>query len=195
MCSQLAWSGNTHHACMHATITHNTCHMHALTHTTYTTQMYGKTHALTHAHVHSTHLLCLMWLLTRWPAAKADMRDSSPASTAPHTIRARLVAFVPGSSWWAPCTRSSWWEGEERVSPVTNPLPTSEPTADQHCFSRGSLVRGGIACVNGPRGVSPASKLTGQGGRCLRPQCPPQWRAWCTRPGGLPPPGHTAPSE
>ena len=29
--------------------------------------------------------LCLRWLRTRWPAARADIRLSSPASTVAHT--------------------------------------------------------------------------------------------------------------
>ena len=37
--------------------------------------------------------LCLMWLLTRCPAASADISDSSPAMTVAHTTRARVVAL------------------------------------------------------------------------------------------------------
>jgi hypothetical protein len=48
------------------------------------------------------YLLCLRWLLTKWPAASADMRDSSPASTVPHTILARVSAFSPGFVLLAP---------------------------------------------------------------------------------------------
>jgi hypothetical protein len=39
-----------------------------------------------------------MWLLKRWPAARADIRDSSPASTAPAMIMAKCWAFYPGES-------------------------------------------------------------------------------------------------
>lgn len=35
-----------------------------------------------------SHLLWVMWLLTRCPAARAAIRESSPASTVPHTTRA-----------------------------------------------------------------------------------------------------------
>ena len=47
-----------------------------------------------------------MWLLTRWPAASAAIRDSSPAITVPHTIRASCRAFSPGLSLHAPWTPS-----------------------------------------------------------------------------------------
>ena len=57
-------------------------------------------------HTFSSHLLCVRWLLTRCPAARAERRDSSPASTVPHTILASWVAFSPGLLWWAPCTPS-----------------------------------------------------------------------------------------
>lgn len=40
--------------------------------------------------------LCAMWLLTRWPAASALHRESSPASTPAATMRASLRALSPG---------------------------------------------------------------------------------------------------
>lgn len=40
--------------------------------------------------------LCAMWLLTRWPAARALQRLNSPASTPAATIRASFRAFSPG---------------------------------------------------------------------------------------------------
>lgn len=48
--------------------------------------------------------LYCMWLLTRWPAARADISDSSPASTAPATIMAKHWAFCPGDSVLGPFT-------------------------------------------------------------------------------------------
>jgi len=47
-----------------------------------------------------------MWLLTRWPAASADIRESSPASTVAQTTLASCRALSPGHSWQAPCTPS-----------------------------------------------------------------------------------------
>lgn len=41
-------------------------------------------------------LFICIWERTRWPAARAAMRLSSPASTVPATIRARRSAFSPG---------------------------------------------------------------------------------------------------
>lgn len=38
------------------------------------------------------------WLLIRWPAARADINDSSPASTAAHTTFANWSAWAPGRS-------------------------------------------------------------------------------------------------
>jgi len=51
-------------------------------------------------------LLCVRWLLTRCPAARAERSESSPAKTVAHTILASCVAFSPGFSWWGPCTPS-----------------------------------------------------------------------------------------
>jgi len=60
----------------------------------------------------SSHLLCCKWLFTRWPAASADISDSSPASTVPHTMRANLFAFSPGHSLFAPVIMYLWtYEG------------------------------------------------------------------------------------
>ena len=47
-------------------------------------------------------LLWTKWLFTRCPAANADMRESSPASTVPATILANWRAFSPGVSLCAP---------------------------------------------------------------------------------------------
>nr|GMC62529.1 polyadenylate-binding protein 2 [Ipomoea batatas] len=49
-------------------------------------------------------LLYFMWLFTSCPAEIADMRDSSPARTAPATMVAKSLAFVPGESLLAPFT-------------------------------------------------------------------------------------------
>ena len=111
MCHQLARIQNhthTHKARIHThTHTHTHTHKHTIRALTHSKMHYTCTICHKCTYVPPTHLLCLMWLLTRWPAAKADMRESSPASTAAHTIRARLVALVPGSSLCAPCTRNS----------------------------------------------------------------------------------------
>jgi hypothetical protein len=40
--------------------------------------------------------LCCMCALTKWPAASAEQRDSSPARTAAATMRANRLAFSPG---------------------------------------------------------------------------------------------------
>lgn len=53
-----------------------------------------------------SHLLWVMWLLTRCPAARAAIRESSPASTVPHTTRASWRAFSPGSLELEPWTPS-----------------------------------------------------------------------------------------
>lgn len=53
-----------------------------------------------------SYLLCVMWLLTRWPAARAAISESSPASTVAHTTLASCRALSPGHSWLAPCTPS-----------------------------------------------------------------------------------------
>ena len=77
---------------------------------------------------HPTHLLWVMWLLTRWPAARAAMRDSSPASTEAQSTRASRRAFSPG--WlrllpWTPsiCTASGHAEtsSHNNVTYVTLP--------------------------------------------------------------------------
>lgn len=70
--------------------------------------------------------LCFRWDLTRWPALRADMRESSPASTVPQMIRARVLAFSPGFSRCGPWTpnilRQAAWAG--RIVPPPT-VPTS----------------------------------------------------------------------
>lgn len=56
----------------------------------------------------SPYLLYLRWLLTRWPAARAPIRDSSPANTVPHTTRASCLALCPGFSGFGPWIPSIW---------------------------------------------------------------------------------------
>ena len=62
----------------------------------------------------------------RWPAARALMRESSPAMTAAAMIRASWRAFSPGVVWWAPrmpsMSRTACW-GARTVPPPT--VPTS----------------------------------------------------------------------
>ena len=57
--------------------------------------------------------LCLRWLFTRWPAARADINDNSPANTVAHTIWASCLAFSPGVSELLPlhpsiCKHADW---------------------------------------------------------------------------------------
>jgi len=49
-------------------------------------------------------LLYFMWLFTSCPAAMADIRDSSPARTAPATMEAKSLEFDPGDPLLAPFT-------------------------------------------------------------------------------------------
>lgn len=56
--------------------------------------------------------LYFMWLLTSWPAEIADMRDNSPARTAPATTVARSLAFEPGDSLLAPFTPSKFKQAD-----------------------------------------------------------------------------------
>lgn len=70
-------------------------------------------------------LLYFMWLWTRWPAAWAEMRDSSPARTAPATTEARSLAFDPGDSLFAPLTPSRSKQADCEASCVPPPtVPT-----------------------------------------------------------------------
>ena len=52
------------------------------------------------------YLLWVMWLCTRCPAARADIRDSSPARTVAQTTLANWRALSPGPVRLAPCTPS-----------------------------------------------------------------------------------------
>ena len=70
-------------------------------------------------------LLYFMWLLTSCPAARADMRESSPASTEPATMVARSLAFEPGASLLAPLTPSRFRQADWEASCVPPPtVPT-----------------------------------------------------------------------
>lgn len=76
--------------------------------------------------------LCFICAWMRCPAARADMRLSSPAMTAAQMIRARRWAFSPGVTGWAPATPSissiaSW--GPRMVPPPT--VPTSMEGIEQ----------------------------------------------------------------
>lgn len=51
-------------------------------------------------------LLYFMWLLTSCPAAIADIRDTSPAKTAPATMLANCRELPPDVSLFAPFTPS-----------------------------------------------------------------------------------------
>lgn len=54
--------------------------------------------------------LCLKWLLTKCPAASADIRDNSPAKTVPQTMRAKLHAFWPGLVSCEPETKNAYYQ-------------------------------------------------------------------------------------
>lgn len=70
-------------------------------------------------------LLYFMWLWTRWPAACAEMRDSSAARTAPATTVAKSLAFDPGDSLLAPLTPSRSKQADCEASCVPPPtVPT-----------------------------------------------------------------------
>ena len=49
-------------------------------------------------------LLSDKWLLIKWPAAKALIRDSSPAKTVAATTEAKRSACLPGCSEHGPLT-------------------------------------------------------------------------------------------
>lgn len=66
------------------------------------------------AEIKVSHLLWVMWLLTRCPAARAAIRESSPASTVPQTTRASWRAFSPGSLELEPWTPSIYRRRERR---------------------------------------------------------------------------------
>lgn len=70
--------------------------------------------------------LCAIWLLTKWPAARALQRDNSPARTAAATIRASLRALSPGLVGCEPRTprRSSIAACGSRIVPPPR-VPTS----------------------------------------------------------------------
>ena len=66
------------------------------------------------------YLFNVKWLLTRWPAARAESKDNSPASTVLHTICANFVAFLPGSDLFAPwipsiCNTKQWNKNSVKV--------------------------------------------------------------------------------
>lgn len=70
-------------------------------------------------------LLYLMWLLTSCPAASADIRESSPARTAPAMTVASCLALAPGDSTLAPFTPSSCKQADCDASWVPPPtVPT-----------------------------------------------------------------------
>lgn len=72
-------------------------------------------------------LLYFMWLLTSCPEAMADIRDSSPAKTAPATMVAKSLEFDPGSSLLAPFTPSMFKQADWDASCVPPPtVPTWE---------------------------------------------------------------------
>lgn len=103
------------------------------------------------------YLLCIMWLLTKWPAARAAIRESSPARTVAHTTLASCRAFSPGQSWLAPCTPS-----------ICTHKTTMKNVHKSVCVCLSLCV-----CV-------PASKLAEEADWCPLPQCPALLRALCS---------------
>lgn len=70
-------------------------------------------------------LLYFMWLLTSCPAARADIRESSPARTEPATMLAKSLEFDPGDSLFAPFTPSRFRHADWDASWVPPPtVPT-----------------------------------------------------------------------
>lgn len=66
-----------------------------------------------------------MWLLTSWPAARADIKDNSPARTEPATMVANSLEFDPGESLLAPFTPSRFRHADCDASWVPPPtVPT-----------------------------------------------------------------------
>lgn len=76
-------------------------------------------------------LLYFIWLLTSCPAARADISDSSPASTAPATMVARRLALAPGDSSLAPLTPS---KSRQAAWPAKWVPPPTVPTYTQHAW-------------------------------------------------------------
>ena len=66
--------------------------------------------------------LYFMWLFTSCPAAKADMREISPASTVPATTLASACAFAPGDSVFAPFTPSKFKHADCDANCVPPPM-------------------------------------------------------------------------
>lgn len=63
-------------------------------------------------HISLLDLLYFMWLLTSCPAARADMRESSPARTEPAIMVAKSLEFAPGDSRLAPFTPSRFRQAD-----------------------------------------------------------------------------------
>lgn len=73
--------------------------------------VFGHNLVTMHINYKITHLIRLFsylkWLLTNCPLAKAAIRESSPANTAPQTILANCLALSPGVAMWGPFTPNS----------------------------------------------------------------------------------------
>lgn len=76
----------------------------------------------------SVDLLYFIWLLTSWPAARADIRESSPAKTAPEIIVANRLELSPGDWMLAPFTPSRFKQADWEASCVP---PPTVPTCKQ----------------------------------------------------------------
>lgn len=85
-----------------------------------------------------SHLLWVMWLLTRCPAARAAIRESSPASTVPHTTRASWRAFSPGSLELEPWTPSIY----RRRRSLTSEREDEQLEDGSFCFTYRNISSG-----------------------------------------------------
>lgn len=70
-------------------------------------------------------LLYFKWLLTSCPAARAAIRESSPARTEPAIMVAKSLAFEPGASLLAPLTPRRFKQADWEANCVPPPtVPT-----------------------------------------------------------------------
>ena len=81
-------------------------------------------------------LLYFKWLLTSCPAARADMRESSPARTEPATMVANSLAFEPGASLLAPLTPSRFRQADWEASCVPPPMVPTYVTKPNRHYNR-----------------------------------------------------------
>jgi len=107
--------------------------------------------------------LWAMWALTRWPAHRALLSDSSPASTPAPMMRASWRALSPGVSWCAPRTpsRSSMALWGSRIVPPPI-VPTSIEGMETEIWRLPFMLRRFSCCTLQARLI-----LYGEGGTYL----------------------------